>query len=65
MDVKYIFRILLLGSSGTGAKTSLLNRIVDNAFDEYVPTIGVDLKFYNVTTNNGIVRLQIWDTQAQ
>ena len=66
MDVKYIFKILLLGSSGTGAKTSLLNRIVDNVFDTPpVPTIGVDFKIYNVTTNNGIVKLQIWDTAGQ
>ena len=66
MDVKYIFKILLLGLPATGAKTSLFNRIVKNDFDESpTPTIGADFKNYNVTTNNGIVELQIWDTAGQ
>ena len=66
MNDKYFFKILLIGSSGTGAKTSLMYRMVDNVFEEVImPTIGVDYKIYSVETKYGIIKLQIWDTCGQ
>ena len=66
MDDKYIFKILLLGPSGTGAKTSLMDRIVGNTFDPTkLCTIGVDFKIYGIKTKYGIVKLQIWDLAGQ
>ena len=66
MNDKYFFKILLIGSSSIGAKTSLMYRMVDNVFEEEIlPTIGVDYKIYSVETKYGIIKLQIWDTCGQ
>jgi Ras-related protein Rab-1A len=66
MNDEYFFKIILLGPSSTGAKTSLLLRIVDNTFLECQScTIGMDYKIYSVKTKNGIAKLQIWDIPGQ
>ena len=65
MDNKYLFKIVFLGPSSSGAKTSLVFRIVENKFNkETIPTIGVDFKFYRFKTKYGIANLQIWDTSG-
>jgi GTPase SAR1 family protein len=59
MNKKYFFKILLLGDSATGAKTSLMQRIVNNTFDEdTISTIGYDTKSYDIETGYGIVKLK-------
>ena len=66
MNDKYFFKIILLGPSATGAKSSLMIRMVENNFYEsIVPTIGVEFKILNVLTENGTAKLQIWDTAGQ
>ncbi len=58
----YVFRLLLVGDSGTG-KSSLLLRFTENKFnDQHVATIGVDFKIKTVFVNNRVIKLQIWDT---
>lgn len=48
------------GASGAG-KTSLLNRFVDNAFNQqYKATLGADMREKEVTINDETVVLQIW-----
>jgi len=59
------FKIILYGPSFTGAKTSLLERIVNNKFEIYLPTIGVDFKILNIESKYGIIKLMIWDFAGQ
>ena len=60
---KFIFKIILIGASGTG-KTSLINRYIYNNFHEkYLCTIGVDFMMKKVVLDdNTVIKLQIWDT---
>lgn len=60
---KYIFKIILIGDSGTG-KTSLINRYINNKFDsKYQCTIGVDFLMKKITLEDQTpIKLQIWDT---
>jgi small GTP-binding protein len=64
-DHDYLYKIIIVGDSGTG-KSSLLARYVDNEFDSnYISTIGVDFKIKNVEKNGKNIRLQLWDTAGQ
>lgn len=61
-EFDYVFRLLLIGDSGTG-KSSLLLRFTENNFnDQRAATIGVDFKIKTVFVNNRVIKLQIWDT---
>ena len=51
-----IFKIILYGPSGSGAKTSLMERIVNNRFEITVPTIGVDSEILNIESKYGIIK---------
>ena len=59
------FKIILYGPSFTGAKTSLLERIVNNKFEIYLPTVGVDFTILNIESKYGIIKLMIWDCAGQ
>jgi len=69
---KRTFKIILLGDSSTG-KTSIIERFVNNKFEEkdnvihihIQPTIGIDFLGKNVTHNSTTCRLQLWDTAGQ
>ena len=61
-----LFKLLLLGESGTGAKTSLLHRYIDNSFQSStIATIGIDSRIKIVQTDFGAIKLQIWDAAGQ
>ena len=61
-----LFKLLLLGESGTGAKTCLLHRYIYNSFQSnLLSTIGIDFKIKMVYTDFGAIKLQIWDTAGQ
>ncbi len=61
-EKKFILKIILLGDSSVG-KTSLLNQYIKNEFSlQYKATIGADFLTKQMTRENAIINLQIWDT---
>ncbi|MCW5519026.1 GTP-binding protein [Aureitalea sp. L0-47] len=57
-------KIVLIGHFGVG-KTSLVRRYVDSAFNEdYLVTVGVHVKKKEVTIDEEIVTLIIWDIEG-
>jgi Ras-related protein Rab-1A len=64
-DYDHLFKVLIIGDSGTG-KSSLMLRLVDDTFiNSYISTIGVDFKIHTILHNNKIIKLQLWDTAGQ
>lgn len=60
-----VIKVLLIGNSGVG-KSSLLMNYVDKEFDiNKTTTIGVDFKIKSVEINGKITKIQIWDTAGQ
>jgi Ras-related protein Rab-1A len=66
MEYDLLTKIVIVGDSSVG-KTALINRYCDGVFEtENMTTIGFDLKFKTLQSENGkIVKLQIWDTAGQ
>ena len=65
--IDLMFKFALFGDSATG-KTSLINRYVDQKFDEnYQPSLGVNIviKDLEVKDKNLKVRLILWDIAGQ
>ena len=61
-----LFKLLLLGECGTGAKTSLLHRYIDNSFSSRtISTIGIDSRIKIVQTDFGKIKLKLWDNEGQ
>ncbi|KAG2222045.1 hypothetical protein INT45_003690 [Circinella minor] len=61
----YLFKLLIIGSSGVG-KTCLLMRFADGKYPEhYAGTIGVDFRQKVINIAEEKVKLQIWDTAGQ
>ena len=62
-----VYKILLLGDSAIGTKTSLLRRLTDDSFvDIHLCTIGVNYILKSIKLKYGnMVKLQIWDTTGQ
>ena len=55
--VDYLFKVLLIGNSGTG-KSSILSRYADNHFEENaMPTIGVDFKINQLELDSKVIKL--------
>ena len=62
---EYLFKIILIGSSGVG-KSSILQRYMKNTFStNYKITIGVDFLMKSVKIDDQLVKLQVWDTAGQ
>ena len=60
------FKVLFLGYTGTGAKTCLIKRIVENKFIfGYLGALGIDFKTKTIQTNFGEIKLKLWDTAGQ
>jgi len=59
----YIFKVALIGDSGTG-KTSILIRFIEDYFAEDTKsTIGVDFKLVSLQLDSKVyAKMQIWDT---
>lgn len=62
---KNFLKIVILGDSGVG-KTTLLQQYVNKKVNAHSkPTIGADFSKKEITIDNQIVTLQIWDTAGQ
>ena len=58
-------KIIFIGDAGVG-KTTLINRIMDNPFNDiYEPSIGVDFMSKNIKYNGQNIKLQMWDSAGQ
>lgn len=64
MLYKYLCKIIVLGNSSVG-KTSIINRLVDNTWNNTETTIGVDFFSLIKTIDEYQVKLHIWDTSGQ
>ena len=61
----YLFKLLMIGDSGTG-KSSLIMRFAEDSFNgSFISTIGVDFKIKTVDVDGSKIKLQIWDTAGQ
>ena len=62
-----IYKVVFVGESGTGAKTSLINRILFNSFDpEQVTTLSPQNVSKPIENNLGNkIKLDIWDSPGQ
>ncbi len=64
-NFNYLFKYIIIGDSNVG-KSNILTRYTQNKFNEqYQATIGVEFGAKNLTINNQIIRVQIWDTAGQ
>lgn len=65
-DCDYMFKLVLLGSSGVG-KSNILLRFTKNEFNTNIgSTIGVEYATKTVETDNKKrIKFQIWDTAGQ
>ena len=64
-DFDLLFKVLLIGDSGTG-KSCLLIRFAEDIFsDNYISTIGVDFKIKTIDVDGKTVKMQVWDTAGQ
>ena len=60
-----VYKGVMIGDSGVG-KTALLMRFCERVFeDNYVSTIGVDVKKRVLSVDGHKVKLQLWDTAGQ
>lgn len=64
-EYEHVYKIILIGSSYTG-KTSLIIRFVNDKYDQnYLNTVGVDLKSQTLKIKDTLTRVNIWDTTGQ
>ena len=58
-------KVIFVGDANTG-KTSIINRIIDNPFNEtYEVSIGIDFMSKNIRFRGQNIKIQIWDSAGQ
>lgn len=61
----YLFKVVMVGDSGTG-KTNLLDRFINDRFKiETRTTIGVEFSSKRIQLKGKTVCVQVWDTAGQ
>ncbi len=64
-DHDFLYKIVVIGSSGVG-KTNILKRFTHNEFDlETKATIGVEFSAKNLIIDSKKIKAQVWDTAGQ
>lgn len=57
-------KMIIVGQGGVG-KTCLLNRLVNNQYEDMVSTEGIDIKSWNFTQDQEEYTLNVWDFGGQ
>ena len=64
-DFENIIELLLIGDQNVG-KSNFIFRFTENKFSEsHQATIGIDVKVKNITIDNKVYKVQIFDTSGQ
>lgn len=65
-DYDSLFKILLIGDSGSGKSSAMLRFCEDKFSPSFISTIGIDFRVKTITLEDGTrVKLQCWDTAGQ
>ena len=65
INYDYLLKYIIIGDAAVGKSNLLLRFSQDDFKEEYQLTIGVEFGAKNISLNNKIFRLQIWDTAGQ
>jgi len=64
-DSYNFFKLVMIGDSGVG-KSCLLDKFLDeSSTNNFISTIGVDIRSRETVINNKTVKIQVWDTGGQ
>ena len=64
-EYNYEYKIVFLGGAGIGAKTSLINQLIDKYIENPSSTNGGSYSYIYIQVILGIIKLSIWDTAGQ
>ena len=65
MDYTELYKIVLIGSSGSG-KSNIISRYMSDTFSlNTKSTIGVEFATKIIESNGALVKIQVWDTAGQ
>lgn len=65
MNFEYLFKYIIIGDSNVG-KSCIVQRFIEGEFNsELENTIGVEFGAKEISINQKLVKLQIWDTAGQ
>jgi Ras-related protein Rab-2A len=64
-NFNYLFKFIIVGDSSVGKSNLLLRYLNDKFEDEYQATIGVEFGAKNISIDNIVYRIQLWDTAGQ
>ncbi len=59
------FKLVFVGDCGVGKTTFLTRHLTGEFTEQYNATCGVDIKPYDLLTNHGNVRFNVWDGSGQ
>ena len=65
VNFNYLFKYIMIGNSAVGKSCITVRYIYDTFNEEFKTTIGVEFGSKNITLNNKIYKIQIWDTAGQ
>lgn len=64
-DPDYRFKIVVIGSAGSG-KTAMVDQLLDGKFsDQPKTTVGVDFRPTRIAVSQHVCELELWDTAGQ
>ena len=65
INFNYLLKYIIIGNSSVGKSCILMKYIHDTFDEEFKTTIGVEFGSKNISINNKIFKIQIWDTAGQ
>ena len=64
-EYDYSIKVLLIGDSGVGKSSIMLQFVEEDYKNEYACTVGVDFKTIPIIIANNNIKLLLWDTAGQ